>query len=51
MEEARVEAENVLQLDPDFTIERTALTTIAFKHGEHSNDCFDAMRKAGLPER
>ena len=50
MEEARGEAEKVLQLDPDFTIERTARTTIAFKHDEHSSDCFDAMRKAGLPE-
>jgi adenylate cyclase len=51
MEEARGEAEKVLQLDPDFTIERTARTTLAFKHEEHSSDCFDAMRKAGLPER
>jgi adenylate cyclase len=51
MEEARGEAENVRRLDPDFTIERTARTTIAFKHDEHSSDCFDAMRMAGLPER
>jgi hypothetical protein len=51
MEEARGEAERVLQLDPDFTIERTAQTTITFKHDEHSSDCFDAMRMAGLPER
>jgi adenylate cyclase len=51
IEQARGEAEKVLQLDPDFTIERTARNTIAFKHVEHSSDCFDAMRKAGLPER
>jgi adenylate cyclase len=51
LEEARDEAKKVLELDPDFTIERTARTTITFKHDEHSGDCFDAMRKAGLPER
>jgi tetratricopeptide (TPR) repeat protein len=51
MEDARAEAAKVLQLDPDFTIDRTARSTIAFKYNEDGEHCFDAMRKAGLPER
>jgi hypothetical protein len=38
-------------LDPDFTIDRAARSTIAFKYDEDAENCFDAMRKAGLPER
>ena len=48
---ARAEASKVLALDPDFTIDRVAKPTIAFQHKEAEEDCFDAMRLAGLPER
>jgi adenylate cyclase len=48
---ARAEAAKVLELDPDFTLERVAKSTIVFKSHEEANDCFEAMRKAGLPER
>ena len=51
MEAARTEAGKVLTLDPGFTIERVAKSTIAFKHREAEEDCFEAMRLAGLPER
>ena len=49
IDEARAEAAIVLRLDPDFTIARTAQSTIAFKHQRDSEHCFDAMRMAGLP--
>jgi tetratricopeptide (TPR) repeat protein len=51
LQDARAEATRVLQLDPDFTIERVARSTITFKHEEDGENCFDAMREAGLPER
>jgi len=40
----------VLELDPDFTIERVAKSTIAFKRDEDAENCFEGMRRAGLPE-
>jgi adenylate cyclase len=46
---ARAEAAKVLELDPDFTIERVVKSTIAFKHDADAEDGFEAMRKAGLP--
>jgi adenylate cyclase len=51
MDAAHAEAAKVLALDPGFTIERVAKSTIAFKHKEVEEDCFEAMRLAGLPER
>jgi TolB-like protein len=51
MEDATAEAAKVLQLDPDFTIDRTARSTIAFKYTDDGEHCFDAMLRAGLPER
>jgi adenylate cyclase len=51
MDAAHAEAGRVLALDPGFTIEGVARSTIAFKHREAEEDCFDAMRMAGLPER
>jgi adenylate cyclase len=51
IEAARAEAGKVLTLDPGFTIERVAKSTIAFKHKEAEENCFEAMRLAGLPER
>jgi hypothetical protein len=46
---ARAEAGRVLALDPEFTIEGVARNIIAFKHKEVEEDCFEAMRLAGLP--
>jgi adenylate cyclase len=51
MDAARAEARKVLTLDPSFTIERVAKSTIAFKHNEVEEDCFEAIRLAGVPER
>jgi adenylate cyclase len=51
MDAARAEAGNVLALDPEFTIERVAGSSISFKHKEANESCFEAMRIAGLPER
>jgi adenylate cyclase len=51
MDAARAEVGKVLALDPGFTIERGAKSTIAFKHKATEEDCFEAMRLAGLPER
>jgi adenylate cyclase len=51
IQNAKAEAERVLQLDPGFTIERVARSTITFKRDEDSENCFEAMRAAGLPER
>jgi adenylate cyclase len=48
---ARAEAAKVLVLDPAFTIERVPKRTLAFRRKEDTRDCFDAMRRAGLPER
>jgi hypothetical protein len=48
---ACAEADKVLILDPGITIERVAKCTIAFKHQETEEDCFEATRLAGLPER
>jgi adenylate cyclase len=50
MDAARAEAAKVLELDPDFTIERVAKSTIAFKRDEDAENCFEGMRRAGLPE-
>jgi adenylate cyclase len=49
MDDAAAEAAKVLQLDPDYTVERAACSTIAFKYQEDGEHCFAAMRKAGLP--
>jgi len=51
MQAAKAEAAKVLELDPDFTIEGVAKSTIAFKHEEDASHCFEAMRKAGLSDR
>ena len=44
MDAARAEAARVLALDPGFTIERVAKSTIAFKYKDAEEDCFEAMR-------
>jgi hypothetical protein len=42
---------HVLALDPGFTIERVAKSTITFKNKQVEKNCFEAMRLAGLPAR
>jgi adenylate cyclase len=51
VEAARSESAKVLILDPNFTIERVARKTIAFKRNEDAELCFEGMRLAGLPAR
>jgi adenylate cyclase len=51
MAAARAAASKVLELDPYFTIERVARRTLAFKHDHDEEDCLEAMRSAGLPEK
>jgi adenylate cyclase len=51
MRDASAEVVRVLELDPGFTIERVAKSTIAFKHDEDAQNCFEGLRRAGLPER
>lgn len=48
---ARAEARRVLTLDPGFTIERVGKNVISFKQKKTEEDCFEAMRLAGLPQR
>ena len=50
-EAARIEAAEVLKLDPNFTIEGVAKSTMAFKRDEDAENCFEGMRLAGLPAR
>ena len=47
--EARVAADEVRRLEPDFTIERWKLTAV-YKRSEDSERLFDGIRKAGLPD-
>jgi hypothetical protein len=51
VEAARSESAKVLILDPNFTIERVARKTIAFKRNEDAELCFEGMRLASLPAR
>jgi adenylate cyclase len=48
--DARIEAAKVLQLEPDFTIERRMRTAV-YKDSKDAVHFLDGMRKAGLPER
>ena len=51
MGDARAAAARVLELDPGFTIERVAKTTIAFRQADDAEHCFEGLRRAGLPVR
>src|SRR5262249_45813691 len=50
VKEARSEADEVLRLQPDYTIAGTSKKFIAFKHTRDEEHFLDGMRKAGLPE-
>jgi len=48
-EEAHAEAEEVLRIDPKFSLKYYA-KTIPFKNQAHTERAIDALRKAGLPD-
>jgi adenylate cyclase len=48
--EARVQAAEVLRLEPEFTISRWKRTA-PYRYPEHAEHLFEALRKAGLPDR
>jgi len=49
LEKARAEAEEVLRIEPTFTIEGAAKRIWLFKHAKDAGHFFDGLRKAGLP--
>ena len=52
LEDARVEADEVLRIEPKFTVLGQAASRFAvFKHSKDAEYYRDGMRKAGLPER
>jgi adenylate cyclase len=51
LEEARVEAAEVLRIEPTWTIDGAGAQINAFKRTEDAEHYFDGLRKAGLPER
>jgi len=51
MDAARADFRKGAGAYPGFAIERVAKSTITFKHKEAEQDCLEAMRLAGLPER
>jgi adenylate cyclase len=48
--EARMEAAEVLRMNPDFTIARWKVTAV-YKNPEDAEHLLDGLRKAGLPEK
>ena len=50
LEEARAEVDQVVRIEPNYTISGIARPTIAFKHADDDQHYFDGLRKAGLPE-
>ena len=50
LERAAEEAQAVLQLQPDYTIERVAAAVSPFRRFEDAAHLFEGLRKAGLPE-
>ena len=50
MENAREEAAAVLEIQPDYTIQRMAKYFSPFKRAEDAEHLFEGFRKAGLPE-
>ena len=51
LDEARAEAAEVLRIDRNYTIDGTQRRVSLFKRPEDAEHLFDALRKAGLPER
>jgi len=50
VDDARLAADEVRRIEPDFTIERWKITA-AYKRPENSERLFDGIRKAGLPDK
>lgn len=51
LDEARIEAEAFLMIEPNWTIDGTSRQINGFKHAEHAEHFFDGLRKTGLPIR
>jgi adenylate cyclase len=51
LDEAKVQAGEVLRIQPNYTIEGTQMHLNAFKNVRDWEHYFDGLRKAGLPER
>jgi len=51
LDEAHVEAAEVLRIDPKYTIDGTQRRMALYKRPEDAEHLFDGLRKAGLPER
>jgi adenylate cyclase len=51
LDEARVEAAELLRIDPRYTIDGTQRRLALFKRPEDTEHLLDGLRKAGLPER
>jgi adenylate cyclase len=50
LQDAREHVAEILRLQPDYTISRTARRTLGFKSKKDDKHYFDGLRKAGLPE-
>ena len=51
LDEARAEAAEVLRIDRNYTVNGTQRRMSVFKRPEDAKHLFDALRRAGLPER
>ncbi|HWE15763.1 MAG TPA: tetratricopeptide repeat protein [Hyphomicrobiaceae bacterium] len=50
LEEARAAADEVLRIQPDYTISGTSMRVLGFKFADDAEHFFDGLRQAGLPE-
>ena len=50
MDDARVEAAEVIRIQPTYTIDGTETQLSVFKKAQDAAHYFDGLRKAGLPE-
>jgi adenylate cyclase len=50
LEEARIEAAEVMRLDPKFTVNGSAKRMLTYKNEQDAEDILEALRRAGLPE-
>jgi adenylate cyclase len=48
LEKARAEAEEVLRIDPSYTIEGTARRIVVFRHAKDADHFLEGLRKAEL---
>lgn len=50
-EEAKIEAAEVLRINPTWTVQGTGRRVNVFKYAQDAEHLFDGLRKAGLPEK